>query len=542
MAKRTNLKRALLISVILSGLVPAVAVGGTIYVDVSASGSNNGTSWANAYLYLQDALAMAGGGDDIWVAAGTYYPDANTAVPGGSNDRTATFQLIDGVAIYGGFAGSETSLEERYWMTNETILSGDINVPDVNTDNSYHVVAGLDNATIDGFTIAAGNANGGGLHNAGAGMFNGFSSPTVTNCTFSGNSANFGGGMYNWGSSPTVTNCTFSGNDAVQTGGGMDNNIGSPTVTNCTFSGNSAAIGGGMYNSTSSPTVTNCIFWASQIFPGDINVMYSNVQGGYSGTGNINADPLFVDADGPDDTYGTPDDDLRLQPGSPCIDAGDNTAVPADTADLDNDANTTERTPLDIEGEGRFVDDVGTADTGVADPPDYLFVVDMGAYEYGTVIYVDRIALGANDGLSWGSAYNYLADALADAAAKSEAVEILVAEGTYKPDPNGLADPRDATFGLINGVAIYGGFPSGGGDWSSRDPNAHETILSGDIGTVDVNSDNSYHVVTGSGTEPNAVLDGFTITKGNAETASLSPKAMPMALGRKTPAAGCTTS
>jgi parallel beta-helix repeat protein len=88
------------------------------------------------------------------------------------------------------------------------------------------------------------------------------SSPNVTNCTFSGNTATggAGGGMYNTGSSPTVTNCTFSGNEAY-TGGGMRNYYrSSPAVTDCTFSRNSAICGGGMYNASSNPTVTNCTF------------------------------------------------------------------------------------------------------------------------------------------------------------------------------------------------------------------------------------------------------------------------------------------
>jgi hypothetical protein len=141
-------------------------------------------------------------------------------------------------------------------------------------------------------------------------------------------------------------------------------------------------------------------------------------------------------------------------------------------------------------------------------------------------IYVDSSATGNNDGSNWADAYNYLADALAMAMSGDT---IWVAEGTYTPDPTGLADPREATFQLASGVAIYGGFPSGGGICEDRNPNAYETILSGDLDGNDVQvsdpcdllteptrGENSYHVVTGTGTEPNAVLDGFTITAGNA--------------------------
>jgi len=109
-------------------------------------------------------------------------------------------------------------------------------------------------------------------------------------------------------------------------------------------------------------------------------VTYSDIQGGWEGVGNIDADPLFVDPDGPDDdpnTWG--DNDYHLSPGSPCIDAGCNGGVPHDAADLDDDDDTDEITPLDLDGEGRFFDDPDTPDSGCGCPP----LVDMGAYEFG---------------------------------------------------------------------------------------------------------------------------------------------------------------
>ncbi len=131
----------------------------------------------------------------------------------------------------------------------------------------FHVVqcaflAGPD-TVLSGFVITGGNANGGGFGNVGGGMLIINSSPTVSNCSFTGNTANLsGGGMFNTNSNPTVTNCSFSGNTANFDGGGMYNtNSSSPTVTNCSFSGNSASNGGGMENIvSSSPTVTNCSF------------------------------------------------------------------------------------------------------------------------------------------------------------------------------------------------------------------------------------------------------------------------------------------
>lgn len=95
-----------------------------IYVDAGATGANNGSSWVDAYKYLQDALAAAVSGDQIWVAEGTYMPDQGSGLTPG--DRTAKFLLKNGVSIYGGFAGGETSRDQRDAVTNVTILSGDL--------------------------------------------------------------------------------------------------------------------------------------------------------------------------------------------------------------------------------------------------------------------------------------------------------------------------------------------------------------------------------------------------------------------------------
>ena len=258
-----NLVRGLhlfVIATLLAGLAfsatpprTARADPGIIYVKADATGANNGTSWADAYTNLQTALTVANSGDEIWVAAGTY--------------RGASFQLKNGVALYGGFAGGETARDQRDWETNVTILSGDIGTLGDNSDNSYHVVTGSGTdatAVLDGFTVTGGNANGGYLNDRGGGMYNGEdSSPTLINCTFSDNSADkYGGGMYNeWDSNPTLINVTFSDNFA-HWGGGMSNKGGDPTLTNCTFSDNFAYYGGGMHNGVldSSPTLINVTF------------------------------------------------------------------------------------------------------------------------------------------------------------------------------------------------------------------------------------------------------------------------------------------
>ena len=230
---------------IISFLTALVASGATYYVVPGGAGSKNGTSWANAYADVQIAIdkASSDGGGEVWIAKGTY-------------KHGSEMTMKNNVAIYGGFAGTETSKEERV-EGNNTILDGEgkyiVFVNSYTKSNPLTNSAKLDNVTIQN----------GYYSDSGAGMRNDYASPEITNCTFSGNSASYyGGGMSNESSSsPVLINCTFSGNSASY-GGGMHNASNSkPKLTNCTFSNNSASsYGGGMYNRNSSPTLTNCTF------------------------------------------------------------------------------------------------------------------------------------------------------------------------------------------------------------------------------------------------------------------------------------------
>ena len=228
---------------ITSFLAAFVASGATYYVVPGGAGSKNGTSWANAYADVQTAIdaAESAGGGEVWIAKGTY-------------KHGSALVMKNNVAIYGGFAGTETSKDQRV-AGNNTILDGEgkyrVFYNNYSSSNSLTNSAKLDNVTIQN----------GGTSDYGAGMYNYYASPEITNCTFTNNSAYLGGGMHNWDSSPKLTNCTFTGNSASSDGGGMYNLSSSPTLTNCTFSGNSASSqGGGMFNYGRSPKLTNCTF------------------------------------------------------------------------------------------------------------------------------------------------------------------------------------------------------------------------------------------------------------------------------------------
>ncbi len=501
--------------------------GPVVYVNDNASGNNDGTSWADAFTDLQDALALAGfcsNITEIWVAAGTYKPTTGT-------DRSFSFVMKNGVAIYGGFNGTETQLSERDWVTNETILSGDIGTGGDNADNSYHVVANNNNsldasAILDGFIISGGNANGTAYspESFGGGLLNYFSAPAIRNCKIENNHAVSGGGIYNFRSDAEFINCIVTGNTAGSNGGGMYDRssipfVPSPTLVQCIFYDNTATSGGGFYSSESSanlinsviynntatnggalycndgiptesiaPTLTNSIIWGNSSgiasFDCSATVNYSVVEGGYAGTGNLDEDPLFIDA---------ANRNLRLQPCSPAINAGDNAAVPSGIT-------------TDLDGNPRFYNS-GT--------------VDIGAFEYqgtpvtGSVVYVNDDASGNNDGSSWTDAFTDLQNALSLANSCSNVTEIWVAAGTYYPTSG---TDRSISFVMKNNVAIYGGFNGTETQLSQRDWVNNETILSGDIGITGDNSDNSLHVILNdnNGLNNTAILDGFTITGGNA--------------------------
>ncbi len=292
-----------------------------IYVDNDASGANDGSSWTDAFVHLQDALAVAQAGDEIRVAQGVYRPDQSSAHPDGTGDRTASFRLLDGVAVKGGFAGvDEANPNARDIAKYETVLSGDLAGDDVpvvdacdllteptRAENVYHIVTTEPcgrSAVLDGFTIRAGRADGG--TGGGAGLYLPEAvkpcRPSIRNCTFFDNSANggaavcvyetarpelidctflrnaaYGGGamVATWARADTmaagefvIRGCTFAWNSAVGLpkyavagrGGAIEIYRGSPSIIeDCTFVGNTADLGGALY-SERKENIVNCRF------------------------------------------------------------------------------------------------------------------------------------------------------------------------------------------------------------------------------------------------------------------------------------------
>lgn len=295
--------------------------------------------------------------------------------------------------------------------------------------------------TIAGCTVSGNSADlgGGGIRILSATGY-------IANCRISGNETGTGGGILLCvGSNAIIVNCLIVRNEAAETGGGIfDGSKLSTTISNCTILENTAANRGGGLDCQRSGTMTaltNCILRGNTAPAGPqislfqeagLTVSYCDVEGGQGdvflpsgttvnwGSGNIVDDPLFVHNPdpGPDGNWDGVDDDygnLNLLSSSPCIDAGDNTAVPADTADLDGDGNTTERTPLDLDGQARFFDMPPSGGTGVADPPNYPEIVDMGAYESSPTApadfnydgHVDRNDYGTFEACATGPAIPY---------------------------------------------------------------------------------------------------------------------------------------
>jgi predicted outer membrane repeat protein len=521
-----------------------------LYVDATATGANDGTSWANAFKDLQDAIHYGcsndGGVREIYVAKGTYYADKGTGMT--ANDRNASFTLPDNFKLYGGFPNGGGDFGARNPEANPTILSGAIGSGSAD-DNSYHIVTIAGNNTLlEGFIIRDGyadnhiNVGGGGLiiqqlqgdlttpHSTtlrsckflnnfgtqGGAVYSHFNNSYFynefgfQNCLFDGNTSSGNAGAVYLSNDNTIStmrqsfvNCVFNNNSAAVNGGALYTKVkGNVNAVNCTFGYNNAgAAGGAIYNQGTFKLHNSILYHnnSDNIYNSDtFEVDYSDIQGSGGSTGwalsgvqdyghNIDADPLF---------YISPA--LSILKESPARNAG---------------KNAYNNEPYDIYGNNvRVSQDV----------------IDMGAFEVNSVLYVAADAPAGGDGNSWATALNNLNDAITAAGSVTLLQkDIWVKEGTYRPDRlpgSNTVTPgnRDNSFYLNRALKIYGGFAGTETSIAQRSIGQHPTILSGDLGISGIPGDNAYHVVTMMAGD--ARLDGLIIENGNANHATETDK------------------
>lgn len=383
----------LLVGPVITLLAVSWSLGATIFVKADAPLPGDGLTWGTAFPRLQDALAASVPGDSLWVAAGTYHPDEGALVTPGDRLASFTLRngvaILGGFA--GDEDPAMFDPELRDWRAHRSVLSGDLlgnDGPNFRNyeENSVHVLVapeGTDEtAVLDGFIVTSGNANlttvfsdgGGGISivggspvirrciftrnravTHGGAMLSHEGAPVVDACLFVGNLSLYNGGaIYTGFSGGSLTNCVISGNRAYE-GGAVASFSAYPQIVHCTIAYNEAFSGGGIQylqcdlDPCNAPTIRNSILWGNRdLFPAadsdqivrshcnvclDQQAVFAGVcvEGGLTGVSGVIEDaPLFADADGPDNVFGTEDDDLRLRPGSPCRDIGVDAGVLTD--------------------------------------------------------------------------------------------------------------------------------------------------------------------------------------------------------------------
>jgi hypothetical protein len=332
----------------------SIAFGQVKYVKTISSGTGDGSSWANASSNLQAMIQATPAGGQVWVQAGTYYPNTKPysgASPITTSDpRDVTFHIKDNVTLYGGFAGTETAINQRNIALNETILSGDIGVVGDSTDNAYHVILlvqsafAIQDGVIDGFTIKDGNANGTGsvntilyptLRNYGGGIYTSYANGIIKNCKITACASSGGGAVYfsrstinadffkvynnrtagkgaavhvaadQTYSTLTINHADFFNNNSSAEGGAFYMNYGSLIMDNSNFYNNlSGGSGSGLWGSYNSITIYNCQFYQNQgtsgalyLFQGvgtvSVCSFNNNQGGGVSLSNNLTGDMLL---------------------------------------------------------------------------------------------------------------------------------------------------------------------------------------------------------------------------------------------------------
>ncbi|MEN6521082.1 MAG: right-handed parallel beta-helix repeat-containing protein [Armatimonadota bacterium] len=489
--------------------VSAVTV---IYVNGSdpnaCDDANHGASWQLPKKTVIAAMTAAAPGQEIWVATGKY-------------QESASISLKDGVGLYGGFVGTEDSRELRNSTLYETILDGS------GTRGVVTVSSGATITTvIDGFVIRNGKSgygggincsnasatvihnviitnsskyNGGGIYcsnssaiikenliagnvgSHGGGICCSNSPVIIANNRIAGNGLNYqsgnGGGIYCYGSSPVITNNTIIGNTSPYYGGGIYTSSSSAVFTNNTLSDNSAYYGGAIYCYSGNPTLSNNIlsFNSSGVHNDNAtvtlrnNCVFGNNEYNYSsglsaGQGDISQDPLFADR-----SYGN----FHMQSGSPCINAGWNSASGLPSVDMDN--------------QPRILPEEGTVDIGADESDGTIWPTGST-----NIIYVSPEGNDMDDGSSWSSAKQTVQAAIN--ATTGQGGQVWVRAGTY----------REAVT-LLPCVHLFGGFAGSEANLSERNWKDNITFLDGY---------QTWTVVVMRGC---CSIDGFTISNGKAD-------------------------
>ena len=356
-----------------------VCLGNTYYVDANGTGD---------FATIQAAINAATAGDVVILQPGTYTGNGNRDInfigkaviirgatgnpndciidcQGNSSNPHRGFKFISGedgnsvleaIKITNGYGQLEGPYSAGYFYSSGGAIYCNGSSPSLNNciiiNNSAQLGGGFcninSNPIIRDCLISNNSStnNGGGIWNyysnpkiincavsgnhsfVGGGIYNGYSGPTITNCVIGNNSADYGGGIGSDYASPNLKGCVISSNTSSYGGGGIYNVESGLNIINCTIRSNNSQVssGGGVYNPSGSVNMSNCIVWGNNSWIyGTAIVTYSDIQGGYAGTGNINADPCFIDA-------------YHISIASPCLDAGDpNYVAGPNETDIDGD-------------------------------------------------------------------------------------------------------------------------------------------------------------------------------------------------------------
>ena len=522
------------------GAYEGVYAGDLIYVVEGGAGTKDGTTWGNAFDSLHLAIAAGRSADLLLVKGGGLFhlqPHATSI-----KARTRSFTPKVGMRLYGGFLGTETGTAEEMIAARpknfvKDTLSGAIGTE--TDDKVYHVVSILeDKVVLDGFAIRDGKANGASAdsYNNGAGVYM-IGNSMLRNLDIHGNAAEGGGGINL--SAGTLTHSHIHDNTATSDGAGL-RVVGGRVLNNLIYNNScSGSAGGGFSFGKDAQIIGNTIYgnrvnhrgggialFASLGKSSRIanNIIYGNTAGtdvnGHEvhnssaevrfahnlvkGAGAESAirgtpfiatpgcvftlDELFAS------TTTTDSDFLRLNASAQGVQAGDNSQV---------------TWAKDLGGDDRIQGNY----------------VDIGAYEtdkMNSIYYVAEEGAGEKDGSSWANALDSLHLALNQAVSRDT---ILVkGGGLFKTQPNGTSVvDRTKSFVIDRAIPVYGGFAgteTGTAEEiiAARPVGFAKDTLSGDIGTVGTDSDNSYHVVSVSAY--GAVLDGFAIRDGHANGSS----------------------